>query len=229
MCARLFLSVSDEELAEFLETAGLPDIQPRYNIAPGQDILVVRAGADGQRQPGFLRWGLVPRWSKDPRIGQKLINARSETAFRRTVFRDALRARRCLVPAAGFYEWKRIGRVSQPYLVRPRAGLLAVAGLWDEWEGGGRRLETCTLLTTQANERIAPVHDRMPVLLDRDRFTRWLDPGSRADDVASLLVPYPAEKLVVEPVSTLVNRVDVDDPRCLEPVEISMPVQGRLF
>src|SRR5687767_1386584 len=157
MCARLFLPVSAEDLAALLEveTDDLPPLPPRYNIAPGQDVLAVRGVPDGGREARMLRWGLVPRWAKDPRIAHRLINARSETAARQPAFRDSLRTRRCAVPAAGFYEWKKTGRVSQPYVVRPRSGLVAIAGLWDSWARDGRALETCTLLTTAANARVS--------------------------------------------------------------------------
>ena len=231
MCARLFLPVSAEALAQFLEIDAdtLPGLEPRYNIAPGQDVLVVRADGAGRRQAALLRWGLVPRFSNDPKIAQRLINARSETAATRNVFRDSLRARRCAVPAAGFYEWKKMGRVRQPYAIRPRSGLVALAGLWDAWEGQGRRLETFTVLTTIPNESVAPIHDRMPVLLDRDHLGAWLDPARAAEDVAPLMRPYPADRLVIEPVSTRVNRADVDEPACLEPIELAVPAQRSLF
>jgi putative SOS response-associated peptidase YedK len=230
MCARVFLAASPEELVEFLDVAPVPAFEPRFNIAPSQDLLVGRLDASGQRHVAFLRWGLIPRWSKDPKIGTKLINARSETAAERGVFAESLRTRRCLVPAGGFYEWRKIGTVRQPYLVRPKTGLLAIAGLWDSWERDGQRLDTCTLLTTTANATIAPIHDRMPVLLDREQFGAWLDPGRRdPDSLAPFLRPYPADRLVVQPVSTRVNRPDFDDPACLEVVEPALPAQGRLF
>jgi putative SOS response-associated peptidase YedK len=230
MCARLFLPVSVEELAEFLEIAGLPPVEPRYNIAPGQDLLAVRLEPDGRRHAAFLRWGLIPHGSKDPKVARRLINARSETAGQRGAFRESLRTRRCLVPAAGFYEWKSTGGVRQPYVVKPRAGLVAIAGLWDTWEGEGTRLETCTLLTTAANETVAPIHDRMPVLLDRDRFADWLDPDRREPDaLAPLLQPYPSDRLSSYPVSTRVNRPALDDAACLERAEVLTPAQGRLF
>jgi putative SOS response-associated peptidase YedK len=233
MCARLFLSVTPEEVADLLdvELADLPPLIPRYNIAPGQDILVARTAPSGVRATALLRWGLVPRFAKDPAIGHRLINARSETAARRAAFRDALRFRRCVVPATGFYEWKKVGRVSQPYAVRPRSAGIGIAGLWEEWEGGGRRLRTCTLLTTEANASMAAVHDRMPVLLDRAQRDEWLDPDRPLEAVNAVMRPYPADGLTIEPVSTRVNRADFDDPSCLEPIAPSemAPEQGRLF
>jgi putative SOS response-associated peptidase YedK len=231
MCARLFLPTSPEDLAEFLEIdmTSLPELTPRYNIAPGHDVLVVRR-VGAERRPAFLRWGLVPRFAESTRGAHRLINARSETAARRGVFRESLLRRRCAVPAAGFYEWKKMGRVRQPFAIRPRAGLVAVAGLWDVWEREGQRLESCTLLTTEPNEAIAAVHDRMPVLLGREQIEAWLDPAREApEDLARFWRPYPARKLVVEPVSTRVNRVDFDDPSCLTPLSSPLPEQSRLF
>jgi putative SOS response-associated peptidase YedK len=231
MCARLFLAVSAEELADFLELSleDVPALEPRYNIAPTQDVLAVRADASGRRRVAALRWGLVPQAAKDPKVGSRMINARSETAGTRAAFRNLLRTRRCVVPASGFYEWKGMGRVRQPFAIKPRAGLVAVAGLWDTWEGGGGRLETCTLLTTEPNARIAEIHDRMPVLLDREQLSAWLDPERPADDVAALLRPYPADRLVIDPVSTRVNRPDVDEPGNIVPVTVELPEQRTLF
>ena len=231
MCARLFLPVSPEELAEFLEMSieDLPAIEPRYNIAPSQDLLAVRTDESGRRRVSPLRWGLVPRGAKDPRVGHRMINARSETAATRSAFRQSLRLRRCAVPAAGFYEWKTIGRVRQPFAIRPRAGLIAIAGLWDEWTSRDERLESCTLLTTEPNACVAEIHDRMPVLLDRGQLAEWLDPRRPLEELAPLLRPYPADELRIDPVSTRVNRPDFDEPSCIEPVKVEQPVQGTLF
>jgi putative SOS response-associated peptidase YedK len=228
MCARIFLPVTDEDLAEFLEVEVLPAFAPRYNIAPGQDVLVVRTDKSG-RTPALLRWGLVPHWTKDAAAASRFVNARSESASRRAAFKESLRARRCLVPAGGFYEWKKAGRVRQPYAIRSRAGLVALAGLWDRWEQGGRALETFTVLTTAAHGHVAEIHDRMPVILERDQLAAWLDPGRCSpEDLAPLLRPYPAERLIVQPVSTRVNKPEFDDPLCLSPSR-ELPSQGRLF
>jgi putative SOS response-associated peptidase YedK len=231
MCARLFLPASPEDLAAFLEidVSELPALEPRYNIAPTQDVLVVRATPDRGRRASLLRWGLVPHVTRDPKTADRLINARSETAGTRGVFRHLLRERRCVVPAAGFYEWKKIGRVRQPYAIRPQNGLIGLAGLWDAWEGKGHRLETFTILTTEPNEAITKIHDRMPVVLEREQIGAWLDPGRDAGDIARLMRPYPADRLIIEPVSTRVNRADFEDPSCLVPVEVAVPEQGTLF
>jgi putative SOS response-associated peptidase YedK len=221
MCARVFLPVTPEELAELLDidVAQLPPVAPRYNIAPGQDVLVARSGPDQGRNAALLRWGLVPPASKERGASARLINVRSESAARQPRLRDLMRGRRCLVPAAGFYEWKKEGTTSQPYAVRSRRGLVALGGVCDA--------ETFTVLTTAANAVVAPIHDRMPVILEREQFAAWLDPTSRDADVHDLMRPYPAERLVAEPVSTRVNRPDNDDPLCLEPA--APPAQGRLF
>lgn len=231
MCARIFLPVTDEELASFLDVPEVPQVGPRFNIAPGQDVRVLRADEAGRRAVALLRWGLVPRGPRD-KAGPPLviINARSETVARQPAFRDSLRRRRCLVPAAGFYEWKKVGRTSQPYAVRSTGGLVALAGLWDVSLRQGQLLESFTLLTIPANEAIAPIHDRMPVVLEREQFAAWLDPERQeAEDVAPLVRPYPADRLRVEPVSTRVNRPENDDALCLEPAAPVVPRQGTLF
>src|SRR5690349_7324593 len=151
MCARVFLPVTPEELAELLDidVAELPPVVPRFNIAPGQDVIVARVGADGRRAAALLRWGLRPPGA-DPRAGERLINVRSESAPRQKTLRDSFRMRRCLIPAAGFYEWKKEGSVRQPYALRSRRGLIALGGLWDA--------DTFTVLTTAANDVVAPIH-----------------------------------------------------------------------
>jgi putative SOS response-associated peptidase YedK len=220
MCARVFLPVSPQELAELLDidVAELPPVVPRFNIAPGQDVIVARAGADGKRAAVLLRWGLLPPGEKK-RASAPLINVRSESAPRQAGLRDSMRMRRCLIPAAGFYEWRKEGSVRQPYALRSRRGLIALGGLWER--------NAFTVLTTDANAVVAPIHDRMPVILEREQFDAWLDPARReAGDLEELLQPYPADRLFAEPVSTRVNRPENDDALCLEP---TAPQQGRLF
>ena len=205
------------------------NLRPRYNVAPSQDVAVVRA-ADGGRSLSILRWGLIPAWARDPAIGYRLINARSETVAEKPSFRSAYRRRRCLIPADGFYEWQRLGKTRQPWLFGLRDGAqFAFAGLWERWtvpEGAaltgslaeskpGDPVETCTILTTAANETVAPVHGRMPVILPRDACDPWL----AGEDVS--LAPYAADAMTAHPVSTLVNRPANDDPRCVEPVSLT--------
>jgi len=184
MCGRYVLSQPAEVIAEYFEVdpeaglgAGLAQgLEPRYNIAPTQEAPIVRNEAGG-RTLSLARWGLVPYWAEAASIGNRLINARSETADAKPAYRQALRRRRCLVPASGFYEWKKVGRARHPFYFRPpNGGLLAIAGLWERWHDGPLSLETFTLLTTDANQILAPIHDRMPVILDRRAFEPWLDP-----------------------------------------------------
>jgi putative SOS response-associated peptidase YedK len=169
----------------------------------------------------MLRWGLIPSWAKDPAIGMKLINARAETVAEKPSFRKSFKQRRCLVLADGFYEWQKEGRVKQPYYIRLKSERpFAFAGLWDHWaDADEKTIESCALLTTEPNELMAPIHHRMPVILNPDAYDDWLDPDQQ--DVArlvTLLGPYPAGEMVANPVSRLVNNARFDDPRCVEPL-----------
>ena len=205
------------------------NLRPRYNVAPSQDVAVVRANDHG-RTLAMLRWGLIPAWAKDSAIGHRLINARSETAAEKPSFRAAYRNRRCLIPADGFYEWRREGKTRQPWLFAMRDGApFAFAGLWERWtvpadtaltgslaeRSPGDAVETFTILTTAANETVAPVHGRMPVILPPQDYDPWL----AEEDVP--LAPYPADDMTAHPVSTLVNRPANDDPRCVEPLALN--------
>ena len=230
MCGRFTQRLSWAELHELMDLIGPPrNLRPRYNVAPSQDVAVVRA-ADGGRNLSMLRWGLIPAWAKDPAIGYRLINAHSETVAEKPSFRSAYRRRRCLIPADGFYEWQRLGKIRQPWLFGLRDGApFALAGLWERWTvpegaeltgslaelGPGDPVETCTILTTAANETVAPVHGRMPVILPRDACDTWL----AGEDVC--LAPFAADAMTAHPVSTLVNRPANDDPRCVEPVSLT--------
>ena len=205
------------------------NLRPRYNVAPGQDVAAVRTAEDGRRL-SMLRWGLIPFWSREPNIGYRMINARAETAAGKPAFRAAYRARRCLIPADGFYEWQRKGKVRQPFYFGLNDGaLMAFAGLWERWtipdgiklprslsdRASGDAVETCTILTTSANETLASIHHRMPVILPPDTFDPWL----AGEPVA--LEPYPTDAMTSLAVSTWVNKASNDDPRCLEAVGVS--------
>ena len=173
MCGRFALFTSPEALARLFGVAEAPALEPRYNIAPTQNIAAVRIAPEGKaREWALLRWGLVPFWAADPRIGSRLINARSETAAEKPAFRHAFRLRRCLVPADGFYEWQRLARERRPYFIRLREReTFAIAGLWEEWRGPeGVAIASCTLLTTEANALMRPLHDRMPAILPPSRL-----------------------------------------------------------
>jgi len=223
MCGRYVLTAPGEALAELFGLDAAPALAPRYNIAPTQDVLVVRRAADGGRELAAVRWGLIPHWARDARTGARpLINARSETAHQKPAFRDAFRRRRCLVPASGFYEWQRrgAGRGGQPYYFHAADdGLLAIAGLWARWPDPlGEPRESCTLLTTTPNEVVRPVHERMPVLLPRSAHGRWLDPATVPAQLTPLLAPCPAGVLAVHPVSPRVNNPREDVPDCIAPL-----------
>jgi len=182
---------------------------------------VRRVPGDGQRELVLLRWGLVPFWAKDPGIGARMINARSETVAEKPAFRAAFRRRRCLVPADGFYEWRRLERGKQPFYVRLRDERpFAFAGLWEHWEGPDETaIDSCTLLTTEPNDLIRPVHSRMPVILSPKDYDLWLDPGvQKAELLQPLLRPYPSEGMLAYPISTWVNKPKNDSPRCIEPL-----------
>jgi putative SOS response-associated peptidase YedK len=225
MCGRYSLAVSPEELEQVFEApvAG-PLTLPRWNIAPTQEAPVVTlsrstAGAL-ERRIVPLRWGLVPHWAGDPSVGTRHINARAETAETTPAFRDAFTRRRCLVPADGFYEWTARGGRKLPWWIHHRrGGLLAFAGLRERWRPreGGEPLRTFTILTTKPNATVAPLHDRMPVVLEPRDWATWLDAEAPLDQVRALLRPASEELLAARAVSPLVNRVENDDPRCVEP------------
>lgn len=216
MCGRYTLRVPMREVAEEFGLFDVPDQPPRYNVAPTQPVPAVRAAAGG-RELAMLRWGLIPSWADDPSIGNRMINARAETVATKPAFRAAFKSRRCLVVADGFYEWRQFPGGKQPYLIRLRSGRpFGFAGLWERWDRDGEPLESCTILTTTANELMQPLHDRMPVLIPHEHYDDWLkgDTGT----AASLLVPFPADRLTAYPVSRVVNSPRNDVPACVEPV-----------
>ncbi len=219
MCGRYALFATREQVAERFGLAEVPRLEARYNVAPTQAVLAVRVAGSG-REPVWLRWGLIPSWASDPSIGHKLLNARAETVASKPSFRSAFRQRRCLLPASGFYEWRKAGRGrKQPYFIRLReAGLFAFAGLWEHWrDPQGAEVESCTIVTTEANEVLRPLHDRMPVILDSAAEARWLDPHATTDALQALLAPYPAERMEASPVDAWVSDPKHEGPRCLEP------------
>jgi putative SOS response-associated peptidase YedK len=236
MCGRFTLRTPIKDVAELFDLSGF-DPQPagrelaRYNIAPTQEIAAVRWHPERQgRELAWLRWGLVPSWADDPAIGNQLINARAETVATKPAFREAFRTRRCLVPADGFYEWKRQNRAKQPYYIRLRDDRpFAFAGLYERWHRGGSAIESCTIITTDSNDLVGTIHNRMPVILDRQQFAAWLD--SAIDDpriLTPLLAPYPAARMIAYPVSTIVNSPRFDAPQCIEAVPRGKS-QGSLF
>ncbi len=222
MCGRYTLTTADLTLAELLGLDEPPELEPRYNIAPSQDVAVLRAPAPGGgRRIEMLRWGLIPSWAKEAAIGQRMINARSETAPEKPAFRAAFRQRRCLIPADGFYEWQKVGPAKQPYYIRLRDHRpFAMAGLWERWPApDGTPIESCTILTTSASKLLEPIHERTPVILQSADFELWLDP--RVSDPASLrplLRPFTGDEITAVAVSKLVNSPANDSPACIEPL-----------
>ncbi len=223
MCGRYTLTAPGEIVAEVFELVDVPPILPRYNVAPTQEAAVVRVTAPGApRTLAPLRWGLIPYWAKDRAIGNRLINARAESLVDKPAFRDSFRRQRCLVPADGFYEWKKLdAKTKQPYLIhRQDRRPFGLAGLWSSWRSpDAGRIETFTIITTTPNGLMRPLHDRMPAILDPRDFAAWLDPANR--DVAqlqALLAPAPEAGWLTTPVSRAVNSAAHDAPDCIEPL-----------
>lgn len=221
MCGRFIQAASGDALARQLGLALPAGYSMRYNVAPNQTVLGVRAVADGGRELVWLRWGLIPSWSREPRLKYSTINARAETVAEKPAYRQAFRQRRCLIPADGFYEWRKVGDRKQPYCIGLEARAPFVfAGLWERWEGEGQAVESCTILVTSANERIAEIHDRMPVILDPADYDAWLDPGARDPaKLLPLLRSYPAERMRLWPVGTAVNRPANQGPELMAAIE----------
>jgi putative SOS response-associated peptidase YedK len=221
MCGRFTLRASPVDLTSLFGFAEVPPTEPRYNIAPTQAVFAVRVDEDGKRAPVLLKWGLIPSWADDPKIGYKMINARSETAADKPAFRHAFRRKRCLIAASGFYEWQKTGtKQKQPYYIhRSDDKPFAFAGLWEAWHKGEEPVESCTILTTEANDLMRPLHDRMPVILDEKDFDHWLDPAMQEPKkLEPLLVPYSSTGLTAYPISTWANSPRNQGPQCIEPV-----------
>lgn len=223
MCGRISQSFTQFDLFEYFQLAPGLVPPPRFNIAPSQEIAAVRLQA-GERHLASLRWGLIPFWSKDARIGYRMFNARAETAHRLPAFRAAFRSRRCLIPVSGFYEWNKQAKAKQPWFIRRADGApLALAGLWEQWQenGGTLRIESATILTTAAGGRVAELHDRMPVILEPEDFERWLDPlEESAEPLRRLLQPAAPGILEMIPVSSYVNKTGNEGERCIAPEEL---------
>lgn len=221
MCGRYTLTVDAAVLAELFQIEPPTELRPRFNIAPTQLVPMVRRSRDGTREWTSARWGLIPSWSKDARIGSKLINARAETVADKPSFRSAFALRRCLLPADGFFEWVKEPGGKQPHHIRFRdRRSFAFAGLWERWVDPDQQpVVSCSILTTSPNPFMASLHNRMPVILTPERFAAWLADGSLTPTAAaSILAPYAGTDLEAVPVNPRVNSVANDDPRCLEPV-----------
>lgn len=224
MCGRFTQTATPTAIAQQFGISVPPLRKPRYNIAPSQPVAAIRVDPETTtRQLVLLRWGLIPSWAKDQKIGFHCINAKAETVAEKPSFRAAFRKHRCLVVATGFYEWQMQGKTKQPMWIGSKSRQpFGFAGLWEQWqppEGGV--IESCTILTTEPNDLMRPIHNRMPVILSAETYPQWLDPTIQdVESLKALLCPYPSEELTAYPVSTLVNNPRHDVPECLEPVSV---------
>ncbi len=228
MCGRFLLVHETDELKGFFAIDGLEDLQPRFNIGPTQPVLGIVGAPGGERKGYELKWGLVPRWATDHAMTTQLINARVETVHEKPSFRASFRDRRCLIPASGYYEWKRSGSGKQTYHIRSVEGrLLTFAGLWERWQGeDGLVVESCTIITKPAHPDIEAIHGRMPLMVDPAHFDLWLDSTrTTPDGLTTILRGRDEQPLEAIAVSDHVNRIQNDGPRCIAPVE----VQQTLF
>lgn len=220
MCGRFALNVTHEDLSRVFDVPDAPELPPRFNVAPMQPVAAIRREAsDPKNRLVMLRWGLVPSWAKDPSIGNRMINARAETVAEKPAFRGPFRKRRCLVLASGFYEWDHVTGSRQPWWIGLRGGApFAMAALWDAWrDPEGKAVESCAVITTEANERVAAVHDRMPVILPKETWDRWLGPGD--GEAQEILRPLDAARMEMRPISRYVNDPRHEGPACLGPAE----------
>lgn len=221
MCGRFTLTADPNQLREAFPWLNVPDgVQPRYNVAPSQPVAVVPN--NGKNQLDFFLWGLIPSWAKDPEIGNRMINARAETLTEKPSFRTAFRRRRCLILADGFYEWRLVPgqKVKIPTYIKLQSGTpFAFAGLWESWNSpDGSNILSCTIITAEPNSLVRDIHNRMPVILPRDAYQTWLEPGEPdIEGLKSLLRPYPAEEMTAYPVSRLVNSPANESAECILP------------
>jgi putative SOS response-associated peptidase YedK len=226
MCGRYTLTPAIDELLQQLGLAGvLEEMGPRFNVAPTQMVPALRLNDEGALQLDLFRWGLVPSWAKDPSIGNRMINARGETVAEKPSFRSAFRSRRCLVLTDGWYEWQKNLHGKQPVRIQLESGeAFSFGGLWERWrpKGAGaeepEEMRTCTIITCDANEALADIHHRMPVVMKRTAWDTWLDPEAPSDVLLSMLRPYAEDDLKAYPVSTLVNSPANERPECILPL-----------
>lgn len=217
MCGRITLYHTEREVNQLFQIP-IPSLEPHYNIAPTQNVAAIRCNPE--REFAWLKWGLIPSWSKGPKTSYSTFNARAESVATKPTFRKAFLQRRCIVVASGFYEWEKVGKHKQPhYFQREDGGPLALAGLWERWEQDETAVESCTIICTEANDLLRPIHDRMPVVLDQEQFPLWLDPEfSDTKQLQSLLQPYPADAIKGHRVGKLVNSPKNDTSECIKPI-----------
>lgn len=218
MCGRFARTSSVETFAQLFQAHGLITLSPSYNIAPTQNLLIARANAEGLRELAALHWGLIPHWSKGPDPKYSMINARSDTLTTKPTYREPFKHRRCLIATDGFYEWAKSGDGKQPYYIHLRGKQpFAFAGLWEHWEQDGQVIESCTIITTDANARISAIHDRMPVILPPKTYSAWLDPTQTTPfKLLPLLAPYPDTLMEAYPVSRAVNNPKNDSAELIK-------------
>lgn len=216
MCGRFSLATTPEELALHFNLKKKVTVAPRYNIAPSQQILIVRSEHLDKKLTA-MRWGLIPHWAKDEKIGYKMINARIETVAEKPSFRDAFKKRKCLIPATGFYEWKHQGSRKQPYFIKMKNGVLfSMAGIWESWKSPeGKEIESCSIITTKANTIVGKIHDRMPVIIKKESYGLYLDGDINPLDY---LEPYSPYKMIAYPVSSMVNNVKNEGEGCIKKI-----------
>ncbi|MCS6834454.1 MAG: SOS response-associated peptidase [Anaerolineae bacterium] len=227
MCGRYTLTANAETLQTTFQLETVEGYAPRYNIAPTQNVPIITH--EQRRALTWVRWGLIPSWAKDPSIGATLINARAETLEEKPSFRDSFRRRRCLIPADGFYEWAKDGALKKPYYIYRRGrALFAFAGLWDAWKNPqGEWVRSCTIITTEPNDLIRPLHHRMAVMLTPEQADAWIDEQASPEDLHGLLCAHPSEDLALHEVSPRVNSAQAEGPQLIEPFQT--PQQRDLF
>jgi len=227
MCGRFYLDVPKSELMTHYGLLSAPARPRRYNIAPSQYILAVRALDGDERSISYLHWGLIPGWSRDEKSHYSMINARAETVASKPAFRSAFKRRRCLIPVSGFYEWHPEDHYKQPFVITMKqqddkqSVLFSLAGLWEHWEDQeGKVIESCAIIVTIANAVLKPIHERMPVIIDTGDYANWLDPDNQqVDELTTLLQPYPATMMIAYPVSRKMNDPTHDRPDCMQPID----------
>ena len=226
MCGRFTLTDPARVKLGRMNDVDLSILVPRYNIAPSQNVLTI-VERESVREAAVLQWGLIPAWSKS---AKGIINARVETIAQKPSFNDSFQKRRCLIPADGFYEWERNGKISQPYYFRMKDGEpFAFAGVWDRWKGAGQTITSCAILTTTANELLAKIHHRMPVIVPAESYDQWLHEDVRTEHLKDLLVPFPASEMTSHAVGYGVNDAKVENDTLLREVEPNIGVNLKLF
>lgn len=221
MCGRFNLVASGEAILEHFNLRRLPKYRADYNIPPGQKILAVVALDDGSYKGVNLYWGLLPSWSKDRKIANRLINARAETLTAKPSFREAFRSRRCLIPATGFFEWQQTGSGKQPFHIHyTDYRLFAFAGVWEHWQDGQETVYSCAIVTTAANDLMCPIHQRMPVIIAPEYYSDWLDKHNQAPDIFEFAPPIAYDEMQLTPISSRINNPVHNDPSCLHRITL---------